>query len=163
MTSWWFSPALERYACKFYTWLVTRMSKLQNKTTLGPKLMCLLLLLPGQALAPSNMHSRFSALLWLEELHAEKEMKEYAIHCTFLQKGGGHLHLEVPGVSEGRPSLNIGDGASFIFTAHNWAVALRFMLLRSHFAIYCLQVTKFYWRRHRTMAWWSNMGAMSQR
>lgn len=63
----------------------------------------------GEPLAPSNMHLRFSTLLWLEELHAEKEIKEFAIHCAFLQKAGGHLHLEVPGVSEGRPNLNIGD------------------------------------------------------
>lgn len=66
-------------------------------------------LLPAQALAPSNMHSRFSTLLWLEELHAEKEMKEFALHCAFLEKGGGHLHLEVPSLSEGRPSLIIGE------------------------------------------------------
>lgn len=58
------------------------------------------------------MHSRFTTLLWLEELHAEKEIKELAIHCTFLQKGGGHLHLEVPGLSEGRPNLMIGGGTS---------------------------------------------------
>lgn len=62
------------------------------------------------------MHSRFSTLLWLEELHAEKEMKEFAIHCAFLEKGGGHLHLEVPGLSEGRPSLIIGGGTSLVRT-----------------------------------------------
>lgn len=64
------------------------------------------------------MYSRFSTLLWLEELHAEKEVKEFAIHCAFLQKGGGHLHLEVPGVLEGRPSLMIGGGTSLVRTDH---------------------------------------------
>lgn len=65
------------------------------------------------------MHSRFSALLWLEELHAEKEMKEFTIHCAFLQRVGGHLNLEVPGVSEGRPILNIGDGACHVLADHH--------------------------------------------
>lgn len=86
-------------------------SKLQNKTLSGAE-WCNVApsaLLPAQALAPSNMHSRFSTLLWLEELHAEKEMKEFALHCAFLEKGGGHLHLEVPSLSEGRPSLIIGE------------------------------------------------------
>lgn len=55
------------------------------------------------------MHSRFSALLWLEELHAEGEMREFTISGAFLRKGAGYLHLEVPGLAEGRPSLNIGE------------------------------------------------------
>ncbi|RVE71576.1 hypothetical protein OJAV_G00053290 [Oryzias javanicus] len=63
----------------------------------------------GELLSPSNMQSRFSTLLWLEELHAEKEMKEFTIVGTLLRKGAVHLHLEVLGLSEGRPHLNIGD------------------------------------------------------
>uniref|UniRef100_A0A671YK78 RNA helicase n=1 Tax=Sparus aurata TaxID=8175 RepID=A0A671YK78_SPAAU len=63
----------------------------------------------GEVLSPCNMHSRFSALLWLEELHAEGEMREFTISGAFLRKGAGYLHLEVPGLAEGRPSLNIGD------------------------------------------------------
>lgn len=82
-----------------------------------------LLLLSVQVLSPSNMHSRFSALLWLEELHAEKEMKELAIHCAFLKKGGGHLHLEIPGLSEGRPSLNLGDKTYLFCINICWAIA----------------------------------------
>lgn len=62
-------------------------------------------------LSPLNMHSRFSTLLWLEELHAEREMKEFAINGALLRKGAGYLHLEVPGLAEGRPSLNIGEEA----------------------------------------------------
>uniref|UniRef100_A0A3P9MID8 RNA helicase n=1 Tax=Oryzias latipes TaxID=8090 RepID=A0A3P9MID8_ORYLA len=63
----------------------------------------------GEVLSPSNMQSRFSTLLWLEELHAEKEMKEFSIVGALLRKGAVHLHLEVLGLSEGRPHLNIGD------------------------------------------------------
>ncbi|XP_019933843.2 RNA helicase Mov10l1 isoform X1 [Paralichthys olivaceus] len=63
----------------------------------------------GEVLSPSNMLSRFSALLWLEELHAERELGEFSIRGALLRKGAAHLHLEVLGLAEGRPSLNIGD------------------------------------------------------
>lgn len=55
------------------------------------------------------MQPRFSALLWLEELHAQRELKEFSISGALLKKGAGYLHLEVPGLAEGRPHLNIGD------------------------------------------------------
>lgn len=57
------------------------------------------------------MHSRFSALLWLEELHAERELREFTISGALLRKGSVYLHLEVLGLAEGRPSLNIGEEA----------------------------------------------------
>ncbi|XP_035988416.1 RNA helicase Mov10l1 isoform X3 [Fundulus heteroclitus] len=63
----------------------------------------------GEVLTPSNCHSRFSTLLWLEELHAEKELREFSISGALLRKGGNYLHLEVLGLAEGRPYLNIGD------------------------------------------------------
>ncbi|KAF7655693.1 hypothetical protein LDENG_00052500 [Lucifuga dentata] len=63
----------------------------------------------GEVLSPSNMSSRFSALLWLEELHAEREMKEFNISGALLKKGAVYLHLEVLGLAEGRPNINIGD------------------------------------------------------
>uniref|UniRef100_A0A3Q1ETR1 RNA helicase n=1 Tax=Acanthochromis polyacanthus TaxID=80966 RepID=A0A3Q1ETR1_9TELE len=62
----------------------------------------------GEVLSPSNMHSRFSTLLWLEELQGERELREFTITGALLRKGGVYLHLEVHGLSEGRPSLNIG-------------------------------------------------------
>ncbi|KAG8012808.1 RNA helicase Mov10l1 [Nibea albiflora] len=58
----------------------------------------------GEVLSPSNMQSRFSALLWLEELHAERELREFTIHGALLRKGACFLHLEVLGLAEGRPS-----------------------------------------------------------
>uniref|UniRef100_A0A4W4GW27 RNA helicase n=1 Tax=Electrophorus electricus TaxID=8005 RepID=A0A4W4GW27_ELEEL len=63
----------------------------------------------GEPLCLTSMLDRFSALLWLEELQAEKELREFSISGALLRKGAGHLHLEVPGLSEGRPSLFIGD------------------------------------------------------
>lgn len=55
------------------------------------------------------MLPRFSALLWLEELQAERELREFNITGAILKKGAGYLHLEVPGLSEGRPSLFTGE------------------------------------------------------
>ena len=78
----------------------------------------LLLYLLAQVLSPCNMHSRFSALLWLEELHAESEMREFTISGALLRKGAGYLHLDVPGLAEGRPSLNIGEEALGVFLYH---------------------------------------------
>ncbi|XP_056137671.1 RNA helicase Mov10l1 [Lampris incognitus] len=63
----------------------------------------------GEALSLSNMRARFSTLLWLEELQAEKEMQEFTIIAAVLKKGASYLHLEIPGLSEGRPNLAIGD------------------------------------------------------
>ncbi|XP_037306349.2 RNA helicase Mov10l1 [Pungitius pungitius] len=63
----------------------------------------------GEVLSASNMRQRFSVLLWLEELHAEKEMREFTIIGALLRKGAAYLHLEVLGLAEGRPSLSIGD------------------------------------------------------
>uniref|UniRef100_A0A8D3DHK6 RNA helicase n=1 Tax=Scophthalmus maximus TaxID=52904 RepID=A0A8D3DHK6_SCOMX len=63
----------------------------------------------GEVLSASNMLARFSALLWLEELHAERELREFTISGALLKKGAAYLHLEVNGLAEGRPSLNISD------------------------------------------------------
>ncbi|KAF7224131.1 RNA helicase Mov10l1 [Nothobranchius furzeri] len=63
----------------------------------------------GEVLSPFNMQSRFSALLWLEELHAERELREFMICGALLRKGAAYLHLKVLGLAEGRPNLNIGD------------------------------------------------------
>nr|XP_020480456.1 RNA helicase Mov10l1 isoform X3 [Monopterus albus] len=63
----------------------------------------------GEVLSPSNLRSRFSALLWLEELHAEKELREFTIIGALLRKGATYLHLEILGLGESRPHLNKGD------------------------------------------------------
>ena len=69
------------------------------------------------------MHSRFSTLLWLEELIAEGELKEFTINGAFLRKGAGSLHVDVPGLAEGRPNLNIGEEALGVFVHHGWIIA----------------------------------------
>ncbi|XP_066526077.1 RNA helicase Mov10l1 [Hoplias malabaricus] len=63
----------------------------------------------GEPLCLSSMLSRFSALLWLEELQGERELREFSISGAILRKGAVYLCLEVPGLSEGRPSLFLGD------------------------------------------------------
>lgn len=69
----------------------------------------------AQVLSPSNMQSRFSVLLWLEELNAERELREFSIIGALLRKGAVYLHLEVPGLAEGRPNLYIGKVALSAF------------------------------------------------
>uniref|UniRef100_A0A8C9VS08 Helicase ATP-binding domain-containing protein n=1 Tax=Scleropages formosus TaxID=113540 RepID=A0A8C9VS08_SCLFO len=68
-----------------------------------------------EPLSLSSMRPRFSALLWLEELEDEKELQELRLSCVFLRKGATYLHLEVPGLAEGRPRLIIGCATSCPF------------------------------------------------
>ncbi|XP_047239037.1 RNA helicase Mov10l1 isoform X3 [Girardinichthys multiradiatus] len=80
----------------------------------------------GEVLSPSNVHSRFSTLLWLEELNAEREVREFTISGALLRKGGVYLHLEVLGLAEGRPNLNIGDRVS-LKRLHNDGMAMEYV------------------------------------
>ncbi|XP_077663976.1 RNA helicase Mov10l1 [Eretmochelys imbricata] len=57
----------------------------------------------------SNYKANLSTLLWLEEIHAEMEIKEFSLSGIILKKNGNFLVLEVPGLAEGRPSLYAGD------------------------------------------------------
>ncbi|XP_074862033.1 RNA helicase Mov10l1 [Carettochelys insculpta] len=57
----------------------------------------------------SNYKANLSTLLWLEEIHAEMEIKEFSMSGVILKKNGNFLVLEVPGLAEGRPSLSTGD------------------------------------------------------
>ncbi|NXJ47348.1 M10L1 helicase, partial [Spizaetus tyrannus] len=56
-----------------------------------------------------NYKANFSTLLWLEEIHAEMEMKDFNMSGVTLKRNGNLLVLEVPGVEEGRPRLITGD------------------------------------------------------
>jgi hypothetical protein len=56
----------------------------------------------------SNYKEKFSTLLWLEEIHAEIELKEYNMSRVVLKRKGDLLVLEVPGLAESRPSLYAG-------------------------------------------------------
>lgn len=56
----------------------------------------------------SNYKEKFSTLLWLEEIHAEIELKEYNMSGVTLKRNGDLLVLEVPGLAESRPSLYAG-------------------------------------------------------
>ena len=61
-----------------------------------------------QLLNMSNYKEKFSTLLWLEEIHAEIELKEYNMSAVTLKRNGDLLILEVPGLAESRPSLYAG-------------------------------------------------------
>ncbi|XP_061679287.1 RNA helicase Mov10l1 isoform X2 [Syngnathoides biaculeatus] len=63
----------------------------------------------GEVLSASNAQARFSTLLWMEELHGEDELRQLTIQGARLRKGAAYLHLEVLGLAEGWPKLNIGD------------------------------------------------------
>ncbi|KAL7982718.1 hypothetical protein Chor_010316 [Crotalus horridus] len=63
----------------------------------------------GEGLTLLNYKTNFSTLLWLEEIHSEAELKEFAMCGVTLKKNGNFLVLEVPGILEGRPSLFPGD------------------------------------------------------
>ncbi|NXH74213.1 M10L1 helicase, partial [Hydrobates tethys] len=56
-----------------------------------------------------NYKANFSTLLWLEEIHAEMEIKDFNMSGVTLKRNGNFLVLEVPGVEEGRPRLITGD------------------------------------------------------
>lgn len=61
-----------------------------------------------QLLNMSNYKEKLSTLLWLEEIHAEIELKEYNMSGVALKRSGDLLVLEVPGLAESRPSLYAG-------------------------------------------------------
>ncbi|XP_073475838.1 RNA helicase Mov10l1 [Aquarana catesbeiana] len=63
----------------------------------------------GEVLCLTKYRKKMSTLLWLEDIHNEREMKELSLSGVCLQKRGGYLVLEVPGIIEGRPSLYPGD------------------------------------------------------
>ncbi|XP_064297780.1 RNA helicase Mov10l1 [Phalacrocorax carbo] len=52
-----------------------------------------------------NYKANFSTLLWLEEIHAEMEIKDFNMSGVTLKRNGSFLVLEVPGLEEGRPRL----------------------------------------------------------
>ncbi|XP_015273370.1 PREDICTED: putative helicase Mov10l1, partial [Gekko japonicus] len=63
----------------------------------------------GEGLCLANYEEFFSTLLWLEEIHEEMELKDFALCGVSLKRNGNFLVLEVPGITEGRPPLSIGD------------------------------------------------------
>lgn len=68
----------------------------------------------------SNYKEKFSTLLWLEEIHAEIELKEYNMSGVTLKRNGDLLVLEVPGLAESRPSLYAGGLLRVTFSSVDW-------------------------------------------
>lgn len=63
----------------------------------------------SQPLHISNYAKKLSTLLYAEEVHMEKEMREFDLFQVILRRSCDFLTLEVPGLAEGRPSLLLGD------------------------------------------------------
>ena len=60
-------------------------------------------------LTGKNYASKFHALLYIEEVQAEMEMLVYNMSGVLLRPENEYLYMDVPGLSEGRPSLLVGD------------------------------------------------------
>ncbi|EHH65949.1 hypothetical protein EGM_02826 [Macaca fascicularis] len=84
--------------------LSSETMRLPESSVLGPRSS-----VQVQLLNMSNYKEKFSTLLWLEEIYAEMELKEYNMSGIVLRRNGDLLVLEVPGLAEGRPSLYTGD------------------------------------------------------
>lgn len=95
------------------------------------------------------MLQRFSALLWLEELHAEMEMREFTIKGALLRKGSEYLHLEIPGLLEGRPYVNIGEGLCHVSLSLCYIIKWLHGISADSASP---QVTRYCWRRSRVTA-----------
>ncbi|GAB6020040.1 hypothetical protein CHUAL_002787 [Chamberlinius hualienensis] len=62
-----------------------------------------------ESLNPTNYQRKFSALLHLEEIQQVVEMNKYNMTNVTLKKEDGFLALEIPHLSEGRPSVIVND------------------------------------------------------
>ncbi|XP_046583747.1 RNA helicase Mov10l1-like [Haliotis rubra] len=63
----------------------------------------------AQVLTMDNYVKKFSALLHLEEIQQEIDIRQFDLHRVCLRRCGEYLALQVPGLAEGRPSILIGD------------------------------------------------------
>lgn len=63
----------------------------------------------GEPLMFGNYEKKFNALLYLEEISMNEQMKQYDMKGVVFQRQGGCLALEVPGLAEKRPSIMLGD------------------------------------------------------
>ncbi|XP_040452539.1 RNA helicase Mov10l1 [Falco naumanni] len=59
----------------------------------------------AEGLNLDNYKANFSTLLWLEEIRAEMDIKDFNMSGVTLKRNGNLLVLEVPGVEEGTPHL----------------------------------------------------------
>ena len=67
---------------------------------------CPELLMP---LSAKNYQAKFHALLYIEEVESDLEMAVFDLNNVQMRPDNEFLCLEVPGLSEGRPSLLVGD------------------------------------------------------
>ena len=65
-------------------------------------------------LNPDVYAAFFSALLTLEELTMDQDVKVHAMTCATMTHCDKYLCLKVPGLSEGRPSVVVGDTVTVV-------------------------------------------------
>ncbi|XP_063977617.1 probable RNA helicase armi [Diachasmimorpha longicaudata] len=82
----------------------------EAEVTLAEEIPCL-----SEGLTINNYRNRFHNLLYLEEISLSIDMQKYDMENAILRARDEFLSLEVPGLSEKRPSLMIGDKAVVSF------------------------------------------------
>jgi hypothetical protein len=61
------------------------------------------------SLERANYSMHFHELLWAEELQMKDDILNYSLENAIFKRNGEFLRLDVPGLSENRPSIQIGD------------------------------------------------------
>ncbi|XP_011310919.1 probable RNA helicase armi [Fopius arisanus] len=87
-----------------------RTSQAEAEVILGEEIPCL-----SEGLTIDNYRNRFHNLLYLEEISLSIDMQRYDMESAILRASDEFLVLEVPGLSEKRPSLMMGDRAIVSF------------------------------------------------
>ncbi|XP_015114635.1 probable RNA helicase armi [Diachasma alloeum] len=87
-----------------------RTPQREAEVSLAEEIPCL-----NEGLTIDNYRDRFHSLLYLEEISLSIDMQKYDMESAILRASDEFLALEVPGLSEKRPSLMIGDKAVVSF------------------------------------------------
>nr|XP_039250020.1 RNA helicase Mov10l1-like [Styela clava] len=81
---------------------------LKNRVENGSDVLCLLPSIKT-GLCLENYAARFGALIYLEEIYADIEIRKHSLRDISLQRQGEYLNIYVAGIADGRPRLSIGD------------------------------------------------------
>lgn len=88
----------------------SKKSQIECEIAIGDQIPCLLKLLSFE-----TYKERFHTLLYLEEIAQTLSLQKYDIESAIMRRCGDYLTLEVPGLTEKRPSLLVGDRAIVSF------------------------------------------------
>jgi len=92
----------------------SRKSQMECEIAIGDRIPCLL-----KPLSFKTYKEHFHILLYLEEIDLILCMQRYDITSAVMRRCGDYLVLEVPGLSEKRPSLLVGDRVIISFQWDN--------------------------------------------